>query len=69
MLSPDERAGLLAEASDPRRREVLASARAAARRAVTPAEVLAFLSEASTLLAPLSVLPRPRPGTGHRFLL
>jgi hypothetical protein len=69
MLSPDERAGLLAEARDPRRREVLAAARAASRRAVTPAGLLAFLSEASALLAPLSVLPRPRPGTGDRYLL
>ena len=69
MLSPDERAGLLDEARDPRRREVFAAARAASRRAVTPAELLAFLSETSTLLAPMSARRRPRPGTGHRYLL
>ena len=60
---------MLEEAADPRRREVLATARAAARGAVTPAELLAFLTGASTLLGGLSALPRPRPGTGHRYLL
>ena len=69
MLSSEERAGMLAEAADPRRREVLAAARAASRAAVTPVSLLAFLTGSSTLLASLSALPRPRPGTGRRFLL
>lgn len=69
MLSPDERAGMIAEAADPRRREVLATARAAARVAVTPVALLTFLTGASALMASLSALPRPRPGTGRRFLL
>jgi hypothetical protein len=69
MLSREERAGMLAEAADPRRREVLAAARAAARGAVSPAALLAFLTGSSTLLGSLSALPRPLPGTGHRFLL
>jgi hypothetical protein len=69
MLSSEERAGMLAEAADPRRREVLAAARAAARGAVTPAALLAFLTGASSLLASFSALPRPRPGIGRRFLL
>ncbi len=69
MLSSEERAGMLAEAADPRRREVLAAARTASRVAVTPAALLAFLTGASTLLASLSALPRPRPGIGRRYLL
>lgn len=60
---------MLAEAADPRRREVLRAARAASRGAVTPAALLAFLTGASTLLASRSARPRPRPGTGHRYLL
>jgi hypothetical protein len=69
MLSREERAGMLAEAADPRRREVLAAARLAARSAVTPAALLEFLTGAGTLLVTFSTLPRRRLGIGHRYLL
>jgi len=57
------------EAADLRRREVLRAARRSSREIVKPESLLAFLSEASTLLEDRATRPRPRPGTGSRFLL
>ena len=69
MLSPEERDAMILEAADARRREVLRAARAAARAAVKPSELLAFLDGASALLRGRASRPRPRRGTGDRFLL
>jgi hypothetical protein len=57
------------EAADPKRRDVLRAARRSARGAVTTDGLLAFLSGASDLLGGRASRPRPRPGTGRRYLL
>jgi len=69
MLSPEERDAMICEAADLRRREILRAARASARGAVKTGQLLAFLNGASALLRGRAWRPRPRPGTGDRFLL
>jgi len=60
---------MLSEAADLRRREILRAARASARGVVKAGQLLAFLTDASALLRGRASRPRPRPGTGDRFLL
>jgi len=60
---------MVLEAADARRRDVLRSARAAARGAVRPSELLAFLDGATALLGGRAARPRPRKGAGTRFVL
>lgn len=67
MLSPEERAGWLEEARDPRRREVLRRVRRDRPR-LSPAELLDWLDDTAAWLGPLSKEPR-RPIRGDRFLL
>ena len=69
MLSPEERDAMICEAADVRRREILRAARVSARGAVKTGQLLAFLSDASALLRGRASRPRPRPGTGNRFVL
>ena len=58
-----------AKLSGPGRREVLRAARASSRRAVRPSQLLTFLEGASALLHGRASRPRPRPGTGCRWVL
>ena len=58
MLSPEERRGLLEEAGDPRRREVLRRFR---HRPFPVSQLLEALDDALALLGPLDTRPRHRP--------
>ncbi len=69
MLSPEEREAMRSEAADLRRREMLRSARRAARDVVRADTLLAFLNQASALLRPRASRPHPRRGAGTRYLL
>jgi len=60
---------MICEAADVRRREILRAARVSARGSVKTGQLLAFLSDASALLHDRASRPRPRPGTGNRFVL
>jgi hypothetical protein len=69
MLSDEEKQGLLAEAEDPRRREVLNRFRRARMRE-RPDEFLELLSQALKLFDPDGAHHRRRPKiSGSQFLL
>lgn len=69
MLSAEERAALLEEAADPRRREVLRAARARAARVLERGGALAFLQSACDLFAPRAAAIRRRPRAGGQYRL
>ncbi len=69
MLSAEEREGLLAEAGDGRRRELLSAHGGRVHRTLSPGRFLAFASAASEFLVRHASLPRRRPRPGGRYLL